>query len=133
MHVSREGRGKAKKGYKTEMGRRVYERLGIVEGRRWLGELKDEAGVGCRGSRERDWRMLEMWRAMVALRVYGAEILDMETAAQASERVQSTSGSAACSVQRAPGEAAEAEGCWPLFYGTRMAVSRSTSECESSN
>ena len=32
MHVSREGRGKAKKGYKTEMGRRVCERLRIIEG-----------------------------------------------------------------------------------------------------
>ena len=75
MHVSREGRGKAKKGYKTEIGRRVCERLGIDEGWVWLGELKREAGVGVQGREIGGcWKRRERWARYGAagLQGYGA-------------------------------------------------------------
>ncbi len=73
MHVSREGRGKAKKGYKTEMGRRVCERLGINEGWAWLGELKREAGVGVQEREIGDcWKFVESDARAPGLQGYGA-------------------------------------------------------------
>lgn len=98
------------------------------------GELKREAGVGVQGREIRDcWRHRDPC-SLYSILLYGAEMLDMETAAQATERVQPTSGFAACSVHQV--RQLRQNGRWPLLYGTRMALgdnSRSTSECESSN